>query len=328
MVTRVGPAGWLSAEEVDSDGHAAFRLNVNVVGGTGAPSDVTIIAPLGTNTVAASVSVTPATASSWAITAASLPLPSGAATEATLAAMSAKLPASLGAKTGAASFSVVPASDGFAVTISGTAAVTQSGTWNITNISGTVSLPTGASTEATLSAMSAKLPAGLGSAAAAASLAVTASTEDVARTGIITETAPATDTASSGLNGRLQRIAQRVTSLIALIPASLGRKSAALSLAVAPAGMPYETVAAGVTDQVLGGSGAANDFLSHIVIQPVTTAAGAVTVKDGASTIYLFTSGTLADLSPKTVPFGIFSAGALSVSTGTNVTVLAVGNFT
>jgi len=34
------------------------------------------------------------------------------------------------------------------------------------------------------------------------------------KTGSLTETAPATDTASSGLNGRLQRIAQRLTSLI------------------------------------------------------------------------------------------------------------------
>lgn len=33
-------------------------------------------------------------------------------------------------------------------------------------------------------------------------------------TGIVTETAPVSDTASSGLNGRLQRIAQRITSLI------------------------------------------------------------------------------------------------------------------
>ncbi len=32
--------------------------------------------------------------------------------------------------------------------------------------------------------------------------------------GAVTETAPATDTASSGLNGRLQRIAQRLTTLI------------------------------------------------------------------------------------------------------------------
>lgn len=51
-------------------------------------------------------------------------------------------------------------------------------------------------------------------------------------TGAVTETAPASDTASSGLNGRLQRIAQRLTSLIALLPASLGQKSMAAALAV------------------------------------------------------------------------------------------------
>ena len=39
--------------------------------------------------------------------------------------------------------------------------------------------------------------------------------------GALDETAPGTDTASSGLNGRLQRIAQRLTSLIALLPTSL-----------------------------------------------------------------------------------------------------------
>lgn len=40
--------------------------------------------------------------------------------------------------------------------------------------------------------------------------------------GAVDETAPASDTASSGLNGRLQRIAQRLTSLIALLPGALG----------------------------------------------------------------------------------------------------------
>jgi len=80
---------------------------------------------------------------------------------------------------------------------------------------------------AALTASNTQLPAGLGSTAAAASLATTASTEDVARIGIITETAPATDTASSGLNGQLQRIAQRLTSLIALVPAALGQGTSA-----------------------------------------------------------------------------------------------------
>jgi hypothetical protein len=68
----------------------------------------------------------------------------------------------------------------------------------------------------------------------AASLPVViASDDDVqGKLGALAETAPTTDTASSGLNGRLQRIAQRITSLIALIPTSLGQKTKAGSLAV------------------------------------------------------------------------------------------------
>lgn len=50
--------------------------------------------------------------------------------------------------------------NGGSLTVDGTVAATQSGTWNITNISGTVSLPTGAATETTLSAINAKLSSG------------------------------------------------------------------------------------------------------------------------------------------------------------------------
>lgn len=50
--------------------------------------------------------------------------------------------------------------------------------------------------------------------------------------GATNETAPASDTATAGLNGRLQRVAQRITSMIALLPASLGQKTSANSLAV------------------------------------------------------------------------------------------------
>jgi hypothetical protein len=55
------------------------------------------------------------------------------------------------------------------------------------------------------------------------------------RLGGLTDTAPATDTASSSLNGRLQRIAQRITSLIALFPTGLGAgvKAGALLTTVA-----------------------------------------------------------------------------------------------
>jgi len=68
----------------------------------------------------------------------------------------------------------------------------------------------------------ASVPVIAGRQAAAASVPVVVSNEDKAIFGAVDETAPSTDTASSGLNGRLQRIAQRITSLIALLPAALG----------------------------------------------------------------------------------------------------------
>jgi hypothetical protein len=71
--------------------------------------------------------------------------------------------------------------------------------------------------------------------AANQSTQITAANLTNTRVGDLTETAPGTDTASSGLNGRLQRIAQRLTSMIAQLPASLGIKTAAESLSVAPA---------------------------------------------------------------------------------------------
>ena len=54
----------------------------------------------------------------------------------------------------------VPVTDnGGSLTVDGTVAATQSGTWNITNVSGTISLPTGAATESTLSTLNGKVTA-------------------------------------------------------------------------------------------------------------------------------------------------------------------------
>lgn len=88
-------------------------------------------------------------------------LPTGAATEAkqdtgnsSLSSIDGKTPA-LGQALMAASSPVVIASNQSAIPAS------QSGTWNINNISGTVSLPTGAATESTLSTLEGKVPANL-----------------------------------------------------------------------------------------------------------------------------------------------------------------------
>lgn len=116
-----------------------------------------------------------------------------------------------------------------------------------------------------LGSIDTKTPA-KGSAAMAGSSPVTLATDDTV-VGAKTETAPASDTASSGLNGRLQRIAQNLTtifggtgaaadsaattdtgtfSLVALfkrllqkittqLPAALGAQTSANSLSVVPA---------------------------------------------------------------------------------------------
>ena len=116
-----------------------------------------------------------------------------------------------------------------------------------------VPLPAGAATEATLALIKAKtdnLDVAQSTRASEATLAlIKAKTDniDVASstlakdstliangvlTGAVNEAAPASDTASSGLNGRLQRIAQRLTSIIALLPAALGQGTMAQSLRV------------------------------------------------------------------------------------------------
>lgn len=92
----------------------------------------------------------------------------------------------------------------------------------------------------------------------------------------------------------------------------------------------YETVAKSQSDQVMGPTGAAGDFLDHLVIVPETTAAGTVSIKDGGgSAINVFVTGTLSDLKPHVISLQMRSvAGAWKVTTGDNVHVIAVGSFT
>lgn len=122
------------------------------------------------------------------VSAASLPLPTGAATAAnqateiaSLASIDTKLTSPLTVSvnnfpgtqpvSGTVTVTQATGTNLHAVIDSGTVAATQSGTWNITNITGTVSLPTGAATETTLSAINTKTPA-LGQATMANSVPV------------------------------------------------------------------------------------------------------------------------------------------------------------
>jgi hypothetical protein len=162
-----------------------------------------------------------------------------------------------------------------------------------------------------ITSLIALFPTALGSAAAASSLAVTQSTEDVARQGAVTETAPASDTASSGQNGRLQRIAQRLTSLIGLFPTSLGSAAAASSLAVtqstedvARQGIITETAPASDT-----ASSGINGRLQRIA-QNITTMAAAATPAGSAIIGKVGIDQTTPGTTNGTVPSGNVAHGA------------------
>lgn len=115
----------------------------------------------------------------------------------------------------------------------------------------------------------------------------------------------------------------------AQLPTTLGTKAPNASMSIIAAGLEYETVAASQTAQAMGATGATGDYLSHVIIQPTTTAAGTTTILDNATVIYTFTTGTLADLRPITIPVNAFSvSGAWKITTGANVTATAFGDFT
>lgn len=89
------------------------------------------------------------------------------------------------------------------------------------SVLGTVPLPTGAATAANQATQ-------IGSLATVAANQVA----EAALLGPVNETAPGSDTGSSGINGRLQWLAQKLTTFLSRFPGSLGQKTAANSLPV------------------------------------------------------------------------------------------------
>ena len=81
-----------------------------------------------------------------------------------------------------------------------------------------------------------------------------------------------------------------------------------------------------------GGGGALGDYLSHVIVVPATVGCGVVTITDNATAIVSFPGGgtsPLSNLVPFTIPVGaLSSSGAWKITTGANVSVVAVGKFT
>lgn len=97
-------------------------------------------------------------------------------------------------------------------------------------------------------------------------------------------------------------------------------------------GSEYEPVAASQTNQAIGASGAAGDYMSHVVISPQTAGCGVVTVLDDTTEVMSFVGGgttPLPSVAPFTVGIGMTSIhGAWKITTGANVKCTPVGNFT
>jgi hypothetical protein len=100
-----------------------------------------------------------------------------------------------------------------------------------------------------------------------------------------------------------------------------------MTTAAATYALPYEHVAFSQTDQILGTTGAAGDYLHRLVVSVGTSATGTVVITDGAFVHGLVRANT---------PIGVYSIemNAISKTTGWKVTtgagaeVLAMGNFT
>lgn len=94
----------------------------------------------------------------------------------------------------------------------------------------------------------------------------------------------------------------------------------------------YETIAASQTLQVLGATGAVGDFLAGILVIPASTSPGAISINDGSgSAITVFAGGanSVSSLTPFAIPLGFKStSGGWQITTGANLSAIAVGDFT
>lgn len=114
------------------------------------------------------------------------------------------------------------------------------------------------------------------------------------RLGNTNEAAPATDTAAVGLNGRLQRIAQRLTSIIGLLTGTAGNPATNVISVQSPLSnlWRYAGAAGGVVStadvaaKAAGGTGVVNYVRSAQFINSHPTIGTEVVIKDGATVMW------------------------------------------
>jgi hypothetical protein len=93
-------------------------------------------------------------------------------------------------------------------------------------------------------------------------------------------------------------------------------------------GYQYETVAASQTAQVLGGSGAAGDYLHRLIVTVNTAATSTVTLTDGVTAIPIVPANVGSGVGVLSIELNMASlTSGWKVTTGAGVTVVAVGQF-
>lgn len=93
-------------------------------------------------------------------------------------------------------------------------------------------------------------------------------------------------------------------------------------------GYQYETVAASQTAQVLGGAGAAGDYLHRLIVTVNTAATSTVTIIDGATSIPIVPANVGSGVGVLSIELNMASiSSGWKVTTGAGVTVVGVGKF-
>jgi hypothetical protein len=93
-------------------------------------------------------------------------------------------------------------------------------------------------------------------------------------------------------------------------------------------GYQYETVAAGQSLQMLGGSGAAGDYLHSLIVTVNTALTSGVSLTDGVTNIVVVPANVATGVGVIVLPMNMASlTSGWKVTTGAGVQVIAVGIF-
>ena len=93
-------------------------------------------------------------------------------------------------------------------------------------------------------------------------------------------------------------------------------------------GYQYETVAAGQSLQMLGGSGAAGDYLHSLIVTVNTALTSGVSLTDGVTNIVVVPANVATGIGVFVLPMNMASlSSGWKVTTGAGVQVIAVGIF-